>query len=1140
MPFTLENSTNNVQPFANVQLEIIASGVVQSQYSFVANREGNFILAVTLDQVLEGQTLDFKYTNTDTGQVKVIPFNAPALSTVPLALSFPEQIYSGSDNTYGSYSVFPGVPVSGTLDNPDTSPYASLSRSGKPPTDPLLYELSFPFGVQVGTYVGMISAPGYPNPVTETFEMDWGLAVSLETSPGLRFRGDTHLILVRGEPSTTVTMNVFAQDYQIALDSNGENLYSLTIPATANFGLSDATFSSASVPFTVFLRLRVDNEADYALTANVPSRIITNVQSNSNSEISGLALPDKLVTITITQLGLNLQVTADAFGTYQLLIPTTPWQAGGNFTAEISAIDETTIIATGTHRPDIQFISQIGGAIQGQNAQQFQVRADSDSALTYRISPLVNNDVASTDSEGYATLDFPPIPLETFTPSNLTTTVTYSTGTIYSNFFTTNISERIPLTIVVTNAPQIPLTTNILFVNNTYNIAGNAPTSTGILTLSAVGNLVSFTRDSYENDSYTATLVTGATPTTITITASTVFQPSETETYTVTYPLTLNVPSGKINYDDPPFNVLLDSAPNIPATLQVSYLDSQNKVLFEQTFTVNTDSVGQVSFTFQPENLAGAIEIEFKAFVSANYSLTANRTYQNAINASLVNNQTQADLIAQTDFGSSLSQQSKNLLDNDVHVFSFLVGTFSTNALAQSINRGFYLLGRIGTYPQRGSPEVLRADNPLLVNGFTTFLGYYIVGSMTYTLQHSDSFYLNTQQVTGTQFRLRLIISGQAETFSTINFDSNNFYDICYVYTKEDASNNNNSTIKIFMNGILALTKNFTAIFTYPYNSSLGSVQSINTLTPTYLANDFLLYQRSLSDTEVSNFYENGVRKKSRKSTFADVAKHHFLSIFPSPNGYGYYTSTKTIYGGKDTLFPFDFKNIVEGPNYVEPNNLPPILTDSQNRKYFDFNGSSQSLITRTNEFFAVNFYLVLQRKSINNSKQVFFDHRDQKLIEIAFTGVNEITIRYRKNVGSFEEIKYQNSELATSNILCLNFNFDSTGSEIVTTYLQGVPLNPVSTTTITAPTDLTNLDYITIGSKTEKTNFAEIRFYGYLSFNLKRVMQGFYNMISQGFNNDIELFHAYFFLILGFKEAMLNKDAGFPLLALRDGFYYV
>lgn len=1130
MPFTIINTNNNVEPFTNLKLEIISNGVVQSQYTTKADSIGNFTLNPTISQELEGTILQFQYTNLDTGEVKVIDFDAPPLSKVPLELFFPHIIYTGSNSGYGSYSVFPGVPVAGDLNN-SGGLYRNLSRNGLPANASTIYNFVFPFGVEIGSYSGSIQAPGYPNEATTNFEVKHGLDIQLQTPSGLRFRGDTHTVRVRGEPNVNVVMNLFDRDYTITLDNDGVNVLTVDIPTDAPFGSATATFVAPDVPFTPTIQFRIDNEADYALTANVPERIITNVQNNSNGEITGLALPGKVVTISIPELGLNLQATADVWGNYSIAIPNTPWQASGSFNFEARATDETAINGNGTHHPDVQFISQVNSVNQGDTARQFQVRADSNIPLKLNISGFIRAERINTATDGYVTLGFPAIPLETYAPSSIATTVSYDNSPGYGNNFTTSISPRVPLTIAVANPPSIPGFSNILFTNTTYSVTGNAPTNTGILSLSAVGDVASFERDSYERDSYTATLVTSTEPTEIQLSVSTVFQPSTSQGYRVAYPLTLTVPEGQITYNDEAITITLFSVPEIPATLVISYLNSTNNTIYSQTFTQQTNNNGDAIFSFQPHNLS-ATAIQFKGFVTNIYHLIETRPYQSRATATLVPPELSeaTGLVSHTDFGSSLSSWSKNLLDTDVYAeATFFPGNIVKN---NEPAWGFYLLGLIQSYPSRAGINNMRSSDPYLANGFTTFRTYLLTGSATYLQLFTTS---NTFRTNNGNVYLRL---NNRNYYADSSLELNRLYDLCFVYTKEDPDNNDNSTYKLFANGNLILKYEFDSVFTFAGNSSLGYVQASQ---PIHIANNLLLYNRSLTNSEVASFYADGVRKKIRKSNFADVAKHHYFSIFPSPNGYGYHTVTKTIVGGEDPLYSEDLKKAAEGSNYVS-GNLPPVTTDSQDRKYFNLNGSNHSLTVNTDEPFSVDFYLVLQRKTFDNSKQVIFDYRtSHKLLEVAFTGVNQITMTHQKSDGSFESRIYQSNALASEEILCFSFGFDNNFSEITYNYLQGVTLNPISTTTVSQPNQLNIIEKITIGSKAEQINFAAINFYGYLAFKRKQPAMSVSNLISSSvFNGDAELFNAYIFYVMGFPEAMLNKDSTFPLLAQRDGFYYL
>ena len=127
MPVVNVNNDNNVRPNSEIEVRRLVGGVVDEIVFVRSDSQGNFSHQTIFDQSLEGQQVEFIFTNTGTSEVASRFFTLPLLSDIPLTVIFPETIYTG-DNNYGSYSVFPGVAVSGQITAPDNSVYSDLDR----------------------------------------------------------------------------------------------------------------------------------------------------------------------------------------------------------------------------------------------------------------------------------------------------------------------------------------------------------------------------------------------------------------------------------------------------------------------------------------------------------------------------------------------------------------------------------------------------------------------------------------------------------------------------------------------------------------------------------------------------------------------------------------------------------------------------------------------------------------------------------------------------------------------------------------------------------------------------------------------------------------------------------------------------
>ena len=1132
MTVTNLNDQNNSQPTSPIRVDRLVAGIVDEVNFVDSDDQGNFSHPTNIDQSLAGQQIEYKFTNLETSEVVSRFYDLPPLSDVPLNLIFPTTIYTGSDQ-YGSYQVFPGVAITGEITAPDNSQFSDLSKPGVVNSSNDL-NISFPLGTPEGIYQAEISAIGYPKSATASIDVIYGFEIELITPDGLVFPGDNHTISLKGKPNITVDVTAFGVTNQVTLDANGDGVATITIPANPTFGTETANIVVPDFPFSVTADLRVDNPTDYILSANFPDFIPTN--GGETPEVTGLALPGKIVTVSIPELSYSDTATSDINGDWKAGLPTFSWQASGTFNISASSPGETTVNGTGNHKPQIEIVSQPQNIVQGSLETAFDVRGDANSQVVVTIN---NQSITySTNSTGLATAIFPAIPLLIEVPVSFAVVVSHPNPPLLSDDFEVQIDARVPLSVVIANSETIGDVQDLLFVDTQYTITGNAPgqsIASSQLSLIPVGNLANFSFDSHDNDLYSATITTGSEPSQLTITASVPNQPIEVSSYQIVYPLSLTVPQGEIKHDDLTLTITATTTPNIPVTLTWQYLDDEDNVIFSQNNTLISDNNGDSVFNIAPLNIAQAIQIKFIAQVSTAYQIEEIRDYQSELGAIVGLPFTRTDIIANFGDPYTGSHYWGNSNDNFNYYLETLGIIEREGVYANDLDlRGSYL-----------NIELRNNFNDLDCKLKTLQPDYSWLNNNGYTCLFTFSFHDSVQVTLPFVTLVEVFDNLRISTLNTIqqaaasfNFSFFDVLDCVVVFKISDSDNNGNSSCKLFINNQLVFNIQGTSVVdASTFNSTVFATWRAGRSNRDLVLPNIILLQKTLTDSEVFNSYQaNGIRKKLRRSTMADFARQFAFSAYAGDDQIeGLYEESTDRYG----FLPLASER-PEPPTgfYQVANPLSP-QKDSEGRNFISFDG--QSCIELGTPQITPGFLLVISRSVINNQKQVIVDIRRNIFVanscEIAFDGINNLTVSAFYTNSTVIRTTYTSDQFATQDILCCYFvvNSNPNNEKLI---VNGVEVTTKTRESINSVGLTIKNTAVTLGSKYEKTDYFTGRFYGLFSANFPG---GAGNQVQTAFpGSSVEQLTAFWFWIMGFRQPMLNVDPNFVLLNQIDGFSYI
>ena len=1125
MPVVNVNNNNNVRPNSEIEIRRLVGGVVDEIVFARSDSQGNFSHQTTFDQALEGQQVEFIFTNTGTSEVANRFFTLPLLSDVPLEIDFPETIYTG-EASHGSYRVFSGVAITGQILAPDGSVYADLSRDGSAnESNPL--GVSFPLGTPEGSYQVTISAMGYPNPVTATVNVLYGFEADLETPGGLRFPGQTHEISMRGKPGITVTVNAFETNYPVTLDSNGDGQLVITIPANADFEIELANFNVPDFPFPLSLSLRVDNPADYILSASLPTEIITN--GGSNGRASGLALPGKVVTVEIPEFDFTSTATADNFGSWEIPISGFAWQPSGTFTISASAPDETTVDSSGTHKPQIEIISQPTEVRQGSPSQTFEVRGDANDQVVVSINdqPATFN----TDANGLATAIFPEIPLLIAVPFSISVIVSHPTPPALSRSFSLSVDSRVPLSVVIADSETIGESNNLLFVNTSYTRTGQAPgesLDSSELSLSGIGNLAGrIAVTSHENDEYTATLTTGSEPSALKITATTFNQPGTSVNYQIVRPLNLTVPDGAINFDDFGFTVQANTSPGIAVTLIVRYVDQNDRIFDEQTKTLTSDLQGDVSFSFVPQNIAQASQIKFVAFNSTAFRLEETRDYFSEL-SDILPLPVQDNLLAVFPVGAAGVSVIKNQIEDAPYDFFLNVGGNSrvdirttSSIYPEAIKTGDTIFQSFFNNRNFTLDTVATNTSWMSENGGFTYLFQYIDQTIQGTGRTVEMLFPGFSFIRRDDLIFDFFLDGNLEASATQPITLSTLLNWCLRVIIANPENSGNTTFSFYLNGQLYFEHNLNSVWSPPTSPFFSRVINRAISGNLLKGGTDILYEVPLTDQQILQSYSrDGNQKKLRKGHFGDRGVNlNSICFYPDEN--------PTIRGfvRQDNIRANPLLLLPERPTDTSlryfVNAGEQIAQDEFGRNYFNLDGTNCLQLGAGSVSDRGDLSFVFQRGVISTRKQVLFSFRTRGstflAAEVAFEGIDQLRVRARTSTFGFVDLTYTHPLLATNQVLCCFLEVDSSVRN------NRLRINNLSVGASASPnpddTDLNQLDnLITIGATTDKTNFFTGRFYGFMG--------------------DVLSGNTWF--RAGFPEGLANFSVNPDFVNFADGFYHI